>query len=443
MRKAAAVQALRIVVLSVLLLLLGSSRAPAVRLDATSSTALYSQAVAKGGSGDDFENRTRAFERLRLDLTDFAGRSLSLHGFLTARNDLTTQNLGETRTRLYSGYLRYRSANAAPGALRYDARLGRQWIHAGVGSGTVDGILLRADRSGWGAISLFGGTLGSQRRDRGGFDKPDLSRRLGAELRIRPRVSASADPEIALSFADTRRLELVENQKLGGRASMWIRRRLGMWTEVRHDFILDRTYSSAAGVEVLKPARNLRAWAQYDRRTPALPATSTFAFFETKPVSGFRGGIGLRVAGPYHAAFDFERTDFKGGVNTVVTGDSIATRARVDRASSYRIVLTRGDYQIGGRFESGFGGKRSGFLIAARHDFGEKLKLTLDIGLDNYDYGSGPVEDNKAASGLLAATYALARDSRLTAQIEGLNNRDLKRDIRMMVRFDQRFRFER
>ncbi len=415
--------------------------ASGVRLQGSSATAAYLQQVAKGGTGDEFENRTRVFERLRFDLTDVAGPQLSFHGFLTARNDVSNQSIGDTRARLYRGYLQYRSVPVQKDVLRYDARIGRQWVSAGVGSGTVDGAFVQLDRPGWGGITAFGGTLGADAREQWRLDEPKDSRRLGGELRLRPRIGDAIEPEGAFSIAYTRRHDIDESQRLGGRASLRIRRQLRLYSEVRHDLLLDRTYGNAAGVEFLKPSRGLRAWAEYNRRTPALPATSYFAFFDTRPVSELRGGIGFGIGGPYRLGFDFARSDFKRVTPTA--GDATRTRSKVDRSNSYRLTAQRGAIQIGGRIQSGFGGDRSGLVVSAMQDFGERLSVNVDLGFETYDYGPTGIEDNGVASGILAATYSLAPDTKITAQVEGLNNRDLKQDVRLLARVDQRFRLGR
>lgn len=411
----------------------------AVRIQGRSSTAFYSQEVAKGGTGDDFENRTRAYERLRFDLLDLGTADLSFHGYLTARNDLTNQNIGDTRTRLYHGYLEYSPLSKAAGGFRLQSRLGRQWVSAGVGSGTVDGLLLQLDRTGWGGLSLFGGTLGIDSREQWRFDAPEDSRRLGAELRIRPRFGDAAAPEIKVSFADTRRDDLDESRRLGVRGSLRIRRQLHLWSEVRHDFLLDRTYGNAAGVEFLKPAKKLRVWAEYNRRHAALPATSFFAFWDSKPVSELRGGLGFGIGGPYRLNFDFNRTDFKQQASFV----NGASRSKVDRSNAYRFVVERGPVQLGARFESGFGGDRTGLVASAAHRIGERWDLLADLGWQTYDWGNTDPSDNDAASGILAATYRAAPATQLTGQVEVMNNRDLKQDLRFLLRIDQRFRLGR
>lgn len=413
--------------------------AQAIRLQGRSSTAFYSQEVAKGGMGDDFENRTRAYERLRFDLLELGVSDLAFHGFLTLRNDLTNQSIGETQGRLYHGYLDYRPQFLAPGGIRLQSRLGRQWISAGVGSGTVDGLQIRLDRAGWGGITLFGGTLGIDTREQWRLDSPDDSRRLGAELRIKPRFGDAVVPELKASFADSRRDDQDESRRLGMRGALRIRRQLNLWTEVRHDFLLDRTYGTAAGVEFLKPAKKLRVWAEYNRRKAALPATSFFAFWDSKPVSELRGGLGFGVGGPYRLLFDFARTDFKQEA-TFVGG---ASRSKVDRSNSYRFVMERGAVQLGARFESGFGGDRTGLVASATHRIGERWDFLADLGWQTYEWGDTDPADNDAAMGIVSATYKATASTQLTGQVEMMSNRDLKQDLRFLLRIDQRFRLGR
>lgn len=417
--------------------------APAVRMDASTSTAAYLQAVAKTPDGDEFENRTRLFERIRVNVRDLGSPAFSFHTFLTARYDASNDAIGDVRTRIYHGYFQAQRSTGPPGALRGWARLGRQWVSAGVGSGTIDGLAVQAERSGWGAIRLFGGTLGAERREGlqiWTIDDPKDSRRLGGELTIHPRLREAFVPEISTSFSDTRRNDVQESQRIGGRLSLQVRRQLRLWTEVRHDLLLDRTYGTSTGAEFLKLRGTLRAWAEYNRRTAVFPENSFFASFDPKPVSELRGGLGLGLGGPYRATFDFTRSDFKGGTRTVTVGDSVTTRTRVDRSTGYRAVLHRGAFSVGGRFQGGFGGDRASILLAGQHPVTPKLHLQGSIGYEDYDHGDGWLVDNTATTAILRAAYEVRQDTDMTIQVEGLRNRDLKRDLRLLLQVDKRFR---
>ncbi|MDM7913813.1 MAG: hypothetical protein QUU85_00905, partial [Candidatus Eisenbacteria bacterium] len=337
---------------------LAASAAPcgAVTIRGTSSTAAYVQEASSEPFGTDLENRTRVFERLRFDVLELGAPELTFHGFLTARNDVTNQSIGDTRTRLYHGFLQYRTIPASgESTLRYDLRLGRVWVPAGIGTGTVDGAYARIERPGWGTLAIFGGTLGADAREQWRFDEPDESARIGGELRLRPNLATSFSPEVGVSYALTRRHDEDENSRIGAKATLWVQRQLRIWTEFRHDFLLDETYGQAAGVEYLNRNNGLRLWGEYNRRTPQLPATSFFAFWDTREVSELRGGGGINLFGPYRISADFLRTDFR----RPHVGDGLSSGSDVDRAKSIRLVLGRGAYQIGARFESGFGGDRT------------------------------------------------------------------------------------
>jgi hypothetical protein len=409
--------------------------AEAIRLQGTSSTAFYSQEVSKSGAGDDFENRTRAFERLRFDVFELGTPNLSFHGSLTARNDLSNQSLGDTRTRLYNGYLEYRPRPAGTRKLCFQSRLGRQWVTAGVGTGTMDGLLVQFDRPEWGGLTVYGGTLGIDSREELRIDSPDDSRRIGAELRIRPRVSETVSPEIKASFADTRRDDADESRRLGLRGALRFRRQLQLWTELRHDFVLDRTYGTAAGFEYFRAARYLRVWGEYNRRTAALPATSFFAFWDSKPVTQMRGGVGFGIAGPYRANLEVNRTELE--------SETANEASSTEHASAYRIVLQRNAVQLGARIESGFAGDRVGLVASATHRIGERWDLLADLGWQTYDWGSTDLTENHVASGIFAATFKATPTTHITGQLETLNNWDLKQDVRFLLRIDKRFRLGR
>lgn len=414
-----------------------STRADAIRLQGHSTTATYIQKVAEGGTGDEFENRTRLYERLRFTVLDLGTHDLSLHGFLTGYNDLTNWNIGDTRTRLYSAHLRYRSRlEMGTEPMLLETRLGRQWVASGVGSGTVDGLLVNADRAGWGGVTLFGGTLGMDTREQLRLDGLKDSRRFGGELRLRPRRTPGFEPDVAVSMAYTQRNEQDESQRIGGRAALRVRRQLRMWTEVRHDFALDRTYGQAAGVEFTRLRSPLRLWATYNRRTNALPATSYFAFWDSRPVSELRGGFRLGIAGPYRFTFELGRVDFKKVTDKAGTTN---TTSKVDRANRYRFAIERGAWQAGLLLQSGFGGDRTGLTLRGQRDITSRLNVWADVDYVTYDYGDNVYEDNDATSGILAATYRVLDRTRVTAQVEGLGNWDLSRDVRLLLRLDHGF----
>jgi hypothetical protein len=98
--------------------------------------------------------------------------------------------------------------------------------------------------------------------------------------------------------------------------------------------------------------------------------------------------------------------------------------------------------EMGARFTSGFGGKQTGLVLSGNQDFG-KLGLNLDVDYLKYDYGDNSLEDNDATAGTIGASYQIAPLTRVSAQVEALNNRTLKRDVRLLVRVDQRFRLGR
>lgn len=404
-----------------------TSDVAAVRLHGTSSTAAYLQQVAKGGTGDDFENRTRLFERLSFRVDRLPVADLTFHAALTARNDLSNESLSDTKTRLYRGYLRYKWPCKLSKSIGFEGRLGRQWIASGVGSGTIDGLSLAMKQNRWGGLTLFAGTLGIDTRDQLRFDSPEDSRRLGAELRIRPSFREGYEPELAVSIADTRRDDEDESRRLGIRGSIFVRRQLRIWTQVRHDLHLGETYATSAGAEFHRRPSGLRAWVEFDDRLPRIPLTSRFWIFDQNRVSDLRGGLTIRVTGPYKAGFDFTRTDFKAG-------------SSVDRSKSFRFVVIRDGVRIGAQFQSGYGGDRTRLVLAGSRAFGTRLLVSADLGYESYDRGPTDLEDNTASSGIVAVSYQAYRDTKITAQVENHSNRDLKSDLRLLARIDQRFR---
>jgi hypothetical protein len=330
-----------------------------------------------GGVGDDV---SWLLQKLRLDVLPGQGRDLSFHLSLTARNQVNTQSLGDTRTRVYHAYLRYRPR---PGL---ELRLGRHLAYAGVATGVLDGVSLGYRWRRRAELKLTAGTLGMESREALRLDKPEDSKRWGGMLKLYAPPFRGLRVSGAVSFAQTWRQDQEDTRRLGVHALARFRRE---WTgrfEWRRDLLLSRDVSTRVGLEYRCTRKPLRVWAEYARRRPDLRAGSFFSVFGTSSRDEIRGGFTLPVLEDLRLKADAARIAFE---------DDKTTR-------HLQLMLDREWIHVGWRIQRGYGGNQNGLVAGFRCQVRDILAVFGDVDLLRYHYGFGVGEQESGAS-LLAA----------------------------------------
>lgn len=414
-------------------------------LGGTLSTSLYAQKSRLGGNefalNDQLTARNSLLGTARLDALQLGWNGLSFHTSFTGTNVLTDQSARQTRIRLYRGFLEAQNR----GRIRYDMRLGRQWIMAGVSNGVVDGVSLQVGQSHWGDVTGFFGTLGSDHLTRTSrfwtLDKPSESRAFGGRARFsRPLGWLTPSLAVSLGQADrTPHADLVtDEQRLGvngelrmtrGRSPIPVLEHLRLYGEARQDLIYGRNLNATGGLEYLEGPRNLHGWIEYERRRAELPATSVFASFDIHPVQSLRADLGREIW--RHISLD-------------VNGDLITFQGS-DHEQGAELMVSGYGYTLGYRLHGGYGGDLSGLILYGHQELGEKLSLDADVNLTRYKYNDakevdGAGVDDSETTGVLAANYLLLPTLTLTAQVEGLRNAAFQHDVRFLGLINWRFR---
>jgi hypothetical protein len=403
------------------------------------------------------QNRARLVEEVRLDALQLGVKRLGFHTSFSAGNILTDQSLKETAFRLHRAYFQWNRTQHGPGA-GYDLRLGRQWVLAGVGSGTIDGLSAKMGDARFGDVTVFGGTLGTDRMLRTdkfwSLDEPSQSRAVGGRIRLQ-RALGPVEPTLALSLSqvdrkpradlvtDARRAGVSAELRASRTGSLQDLRGFRAWGDLRRDLIWGNNLSLVGGLDysgdlsswlswlpLQRLGKDFRGRVEYGQRRPDLRATSRFASFVQDPRKELRGGAGAAVLP---------------GVRLDVDGDYSNSDAG-EKENGF--AATAGGYglTVGYRWHRGYGGSMDGLLLSGHRELFEKLTLDITVGHNQYDYGDiadRPEFDPDTAkdtSGMLALGYRLRPDLSLTGQVEGLRNGGMNKDLRFLGIVNWRFR---
>jgi hypothetical protein len=428
-------------------------------------TAVYLQKSRLGASSfaagaDSLDMRARLLETVRLDAAQLGRPGLSLHTAFTGINVLTDQSARQTRFRLFRGYLQ---GAGKVQDIRYDARLGRQWVLAGVGSGVVDGLSLGLNMPQWGSLDGFFGTLGSDHLYSTSrfwdLEKPSESRSYGGRLRLHHSFGEIV-PSLALSLAEVDRNHhsrlhtttgadsvphsamITDAQRLGVHGEVLaplplslpngLLRNVRVYGDYRQDMVWGRTLNAGGGAELSGGPRAARLFYDYERRRPALAVSSFFASFDTRAVQQHRLGLGTRVYRDLRCDLGGDLFLYDGG----------------NKESGVSLQVSGYGASVGYRVHNGYGGALSGLILYGHRDLTEKIFCDASLDFTQYKYGAVPSQsvsgiDDNEKTGLLALNYRLLPRLVLTGQVEAMENQDFKHDVRFLgvVQWDFRRAF--
>lgn len=406
-------------------MLLAAVDAPAVTIDGRVTASAYGY---EGNPTDSTAStHLRSHGALRLEATDLGLAGLSLATYLGGTTDLSESAGNDPLLRIHSLYLRYGDHGR-----RADARAGRQFVQAGVGYGTLDGLRLDARCAGV-ALTLYGGALVPAGDN--GLGSLSDAHLWGARLSTDRLAGAS----VALSFAD-READPIAYASAGrysgfvGQVGAVRRRLLG--AEVSRAFGLHSARGRldydllAEGVRRAELAgrlglsADLAASAEWLHREPSIYDNSIFSVFPSQPYDE----VGLRLF--YRASETLGLSVHAAAV--LYDGDEAQ---RLGASATFGRGLTLSYYR-----SQGYAGGNDGLSGNVTFGLGPRLVLRGAVDLAAYER----FEDADERDGLVTAMAGLAwRTSAgvtVDGQLQALRNPAYDADLRALLRASWRFR---
>ncbi|MFA6107289.1 MAG: hypothetical protein WDA75_00840 [Candidatus Latescibacterota bacterium] len=397
--------------------LAGSAHGVQVNGRLTSSLSTYEGQATDGTSA----TYARVHQGLSLDASDLGSSSLSFHTYLRGSTDLAESAETDPSLRLFSAYLAWRKVG-------HRVLLGRQYVQAGVGRGSIDGV--RADltfkvakltlfagplapRDGdaelgaWSDGNLWGARIGSKR-----LWSTDLALSV-ARLERKPWAYAGPGRYSGTAGSDESRVQTLAGLDLGRQS----RAGHGAYLRLEYDGeaqVLRRAETS--GRWVISPRTVLEA--EWLRREPTILTGSVFSVFPSSPYQEFGVRVhltarpGLRLHG--HLA------------TVLLDGDSAQRLGlTVDLAEGYSLGYYR---------TMGYARLSDGVVGSVWLPLGRQWVLQGHADLTAYERDETSGGRDEAAAAGLGLNYRPSRALGLEADLQAVRNPQYAFDTRLFLR---------
>lgn len=417
----------------VLLLFFISAFANAQTMDLRLSTYFYSWERADSTNPDFETSHLKGYQNLLLGVTD-KSKKWSFNTSLLTQEDIVNES-GDGFD--YSFYNLYIKGTNLWNAL--DVNIGRQYVFAGVGNGSVDGLNLRykAGMNKQYQLSVFGGALTPGNYDFQSYSDfgnnfifgsafnyygdQGLTASLSYFLK-RKKYDPYYAPRINSSYVTTEELIVTDSrdqQLIGFNTSYTGKQNYTLFGKAYYDIYLKKFYQAEFNFSY--PIKNFRISADYMYRGAQLTYNTTFwTMAQFWPLSHYQ-----RVEG----SMDYT---LKNGINLFA---SLADILYIDDNSlEYQFGFKNswyGLYYIG---YSGYAGESNGGVgYIYKELVRSKLSGNLTLNYSNYSLGNYSSTRQDQFSGMLGLTYRPSPQFSIDAQGQLMTNMIYKTDTRFML----------
>ena len=373
------------------------------------------------------QQSVRAFQAVQLSI---AQGDVSLHTSLMGVTNVVGAFGDAGRVRLYNLYLSWLNIGKT-----VDLHFGRQFVYAGVGNGSIDGIMAQAYFLNRGIrVTGFGGATVSP-------EFTDVRKNMHDNYHFGGQVMTTLIPnaQVGISYANRREerdpywtlrardtsfspvpyqvMNDAEAEELGSAdASYSLHDRLSVYGRYDYDFKNDRTSRAQGGVRV-NVTSAVALTGDYIHRIPRVSFNSIFSAFVTNAVDEIECGVEYGFT-PMLRAF--------GRVAGVSYTDEKSTRWTVGVNSAYGSASYSGS--------NGYAGELQAFSVQGTYPlFGRIVVPMAGFSYSSYRL-SKESEQNSAVGVLLGAIVRPVPAFTFDVQGQWLNNKLLQRDMRLQVK---------
>lgn len=365
---------------------------------------LYSS-VPAGLAEDNF----RFYQYLRLNLKQRGEKSsVSFHTYLRVTDDLNIDYAEDPHWRLYNGYLKWDTRKTS-------LTLGRQWLHLGPGSLTLDGVNLSVDAAGKSQLTGYLG-LESPYSRKFNFQGWEKARSGGLYF----TTKAIRRLNLGIGWYQKNRHGKVAFREAGLNAKA---RLPGGWQfngRLDVNLLTDKVQRSQARLRYTGNKR-VHFFGEYKHYEPRLFYQSYFRRFKPKANDQFRGGL---------TYFITPQLTLNTSYSAVFFEDENSGYLSLSAACPYGwLTYYRGD---------GFGGDEDGFALGATLPVRENFELFADIDYSRYRFYEEEDRDYLFSS-IFGVNWRPRKDLTAGIEFQDLNNNVFSKDFRLLLKFAHNF----
>lgn len=418
---------MRHIVMSALLAALWNPAVEAQRLSGRLLTSFYTW--ERFDTVGESSNYLRAYQGMQLEYVD---RDFSLHTYVQGTTNFGNTFSTDPSVRFYNLYARWKNIGTVGEIL-----VGRVPVYAGVGNGTIDGVLgkLRLWKGKLRMTSYVGGNVPDRQKAKfqsniddnftwggqlvaGLFDDFNLgvsylNRRSESAAYAALRPDSLFNP-VVVQVANTPRVD----EYLSGDVQYRWRGSVTAYARYDHDLKLERTYRAQASLRV-GVTDHLSVTGDYIYRAPRIPFNSFFSVFSYGTVREWEGGIEYAFTPALRA---FTR------LATVRYSDTNTTRWTIGTGTQYLSA----NYS----FSNGYAGELSSLSAQMAYPFRDRTIIpSVALSFSRYKLSESQVSADEAWSGVVGLTVRPARSFSFDLQSQWLRNKIVKNDVRLLGRF--------
>jgi hypothetical protein len=353
----------------------------------------------------------RAYQSFRFDLNQIGTKNISFHTYFRSTADFLHKNSTDPSTRIYNAYLDWKNIKKI-----LDLRLGRQFLYAGVGNGTIDG--LRFDFKPKQKLQLTGYVGFQLPRERStDIDTWEQSHILGGEL----ATTYLKDTRLAASYVQKARDKWIEEHLIGLSASHY-HKKFDFFSQFYYNLIYKKAQNFTLRGSGSELFGNLYVALEYQYRRPSIYSNSIFGVFKQEPYSIYR------FTGTYQPIKIFR-----------LTSEYDLTRYKKDNSSRVRFGVEYSFIALGLNFRRGYGGESNGVYGKIIYTFNRNFVLSVSA-----DYGKYKIDEEEETKDEIFAISSRAEwrpleNFQLAMELQDVRNKIKNYDLRLQGKASYKF----
>ena len=359
------------------------------------------------GNGDDGTvDNARFYETVRAKLVGRGeSSSFGFHTFLQSSTDFSEDYSTDPIWKLYNAYFQYKNNHA-------DFTLGRQWLHLGPGSLTLDGVKVTLKS---GTTCDFTGYIGmespySRSFDTGGWDKSQSGGLYFSTRRI-------SKLNLGVGYTQKNYLGETALQEVGLYAKTRLSGPLQFNGRLDFDLKGDQVQKAVLGARYDKK-KDYSIMAEYRHYLPRIYYKSYFKKFYYQANDQVRTGISYYLS---------DWTTVSANYTAIFFDDENNGYLSIDLSCPYGSIT----YYQG----MGFGGDEIGVAVGATYPVCEQLDIYADLDFSKYRFYEHESETDRLFTSMFGFDWKPTRDILTGVEFQNVDNEILNKDWRMLLKF--------